>query len=70
MGRPDCNYYITEGDGVERQVTQAEFVQYENRCGFRPKPGCGPVATGGFSGTAGFLGTGPTIRGRVQYLGR
>lgn len=41
------------------EVTQDEFVRAERGAGFRPKPGLGPVATGGF--------TSGGITGRVRY---
>lgn len=46
-------YFVTDDDGIERETDQAGFIAMERRCGFRPKPGCGPFATAGFSsGTA------------------
>lgn len=41
------------------EVTEEEFVRAERGAGFRPKPGLGPVATGGFSSGG--------IRGSVRY---
>jgi len=41
------------------EVTQEEFILAERAAGFRPKHGCGPVATGGF-GSGG-------IQGSVRY---
>jgi len=41
------------------EVSQEKFVQAERAAGFRPKPGCGPVATGGFSNGS--------VCGRVAY---
>lgn len=55
----DVRYYLKCGDGAERKVTQDEFVRAERTAGFRPKPGCGPVATGGFSSGV--------LAGRVEY---
>lgn len=43
-----------------QEVTQEEFVQAERSAGFRPKPGCGPCATAGFSSGS--------ISGKVQYI--
>lgn len=31
------------------EVSQDEWIAAERAAGFRPKPGCGPLATGGFS---------------------
>ncbi len=31
------------------EVTEEDFVKAERLAGFRPKPGCGPVATASFS---------------------
>lgn len=42
-------YFLSEGDRPEIEVDQGRFVQAERNAGFRPKPGCGPAATGGFS---------------------
>ena len=42
-------YFITDDDGIEIETDAAGFIAMEARCGFRPKPGCGPFATGGFS---------------------
>ena len=52
-------YYLTIGTQPEAEVTEEEFVRAERRAGFHPKPGCGPVATGGFGSGA--------IKGRVDY---
>lgn len=42
-------YFITDDDGVEQETDEAGFIAMERRCGFRPKPGCGPFATANFS---------------------
>lgn len=42
-------YFVTDHDDVERETDARGFIDMERRCGFRPKPGCGPFATGGFS---------------------
>ena len=39
------------------KVTKDEWLAAESRAGFRPKPGCGPYATGGFSDSAGIRGS-------------
>ncbi len=52
-------YWIKKGDKAWEEVSQAAFVDAERNAGFQPKPGCGPLATAGFSG-----GT-PTIKGRI-----
>ena len=31
------------------EVSEVKFVEAERAAGFYPKPGCGPVATAGFS---------------------
>lgn len=52
-------YFITLGNEPEKEISQAEFIRWESQAGFRPKPGCGPVATGGF--------TSGMIKGRVEH---
>lgn len=42
-----------------REVTEDQFVTAERQAGFYPKPGCGPVATSGFSGHG--------VSGQVRY---
>ena len=42
-----------------KEVSQDEFVKAERHAGFRPKPGCGPVATAGFNGGG--------LEGYVEY---
>ena len=54
IDRPACDrtgerYFVTDHDGVERETDARGFIAMEANCGFRPKPGCGPFATGGFS---------------------
>ena len=41
-------YFVAGHDGVERETDTAGFISMEGNCGFRPKAGCGPFATGGF----------------------
>lgn len=59
VGKYGEEYYLQIADGPRQRVSQEEFVSAERAAGFRPKPGCGPVATGGFS-------SGP-IRGSVDF---
>lgn len=47
------------GNSPEVEVTEEEFCQAERASGFRPKKGCGPVATTGFSSEA--------VTGRVEF---
>lgn len=47
--RTDYRYFIDDGSGVERETDMEGFISLERSCGFRPKPGCGPMATAGFS---------------------
>ena len=54
------SYSHPELDSEWKEVTQAEFVKAERAAGFHPKPGCGPVATGGFGGSDG-------IEGKIRY---
>ena len=43
-------YYLkAEWQKKWEEVTEEEFAEAERSAGFYPKPGCGPVATGGFS---------------------
>jgi hypothetical protein len=42
-----------------QKATEEQFVKAERNAGFFPKPGCGEVATGGFSGRA--------TEGRITY---
>lgn len=57
--RSSDRYFVTEDDGIERETDAAGFLAMERQCGFRPKPGCGPFATAGFSsGTRG---------GRIEF---
>jgi hypothetical protein len=54
-------YYLKADHQTEwQEVTQEQFVNAEQAAGFRPKDGCGPVATGGFTGRG--------MRGRVEYV--
>jgi len=52
------------------EVSQEKFVQAERAAGFRPKPGCGPVATGGFSNgsVCGREPTKPPPRARLPIM--
>lgn len=52
-------YWLKAGDLAWQECTQEQFVHAERSAGFRPKEGCGPVATGGF-------GSGDRY-GRVTY---
>lgn len=54
-----AKYYLSILGKEPIEVTQEEFIQAERSAGFRPKPGCGPVATGGF-------GSG-IISGSIKY---
>lgn len=56
----------TESIEIWNEVTQKAFVNAERAAGFHPKPGCGPVATGGFSG-AGMVGRVVNIRHREHF---
>ena len=42
-------YWLQKGGSPWREVTRKEFISAEEDAGFRPKPGCGPLATSGFS---------------------
>lgn len=63
-GRDGETYWLDRGEGYQ-QVSQKAFIQAERNAGFHPKPGCGPVATGGF-GAGGYNGI-PGIKGQVRY---
>lgn len=53
-------YYLrAEWEDNWTEVSEKQFINAERAAGFRPKPGCGPVATGGFI-------SGSTL-GRVEY---
>ena len=52
--------YFIQYHGQEKEVSEKEFIEVERAAGFYPKRGCGPVATGGFSGRYGLCG-------RVEY---
>ena len=53
--------YFLQGEWQDEwgEATQQQFVAAERAAGFHPKAGCGPVATGGFSGGG--------VRGRIEY---
>lgn len=53
-------YYLSTDIHEEKEVTQEEFIKFERNLGFFPKPGCGPVATGGFSKNG--------INGRTEWI--
>ena len=53
------HYWLKADWGSWTEVTQAQFVAAERAAGFRPKPGLGPVATGGFSSGS--------IHGAIRY---
>ena len=57
-----AKYFLTIDTAPEREVTRDEFIAMERICGFIPKPGCGPCATGGF----GLSKAGVSIRGRIE----
>jgi len=57
---PKKRYFVKDGEGPEREVTQDEYVATERSAGFRPKPGCGPEATASFSSGR--------LSGRVEYV--
>lgn len=54
---------------VWQEVTEEDFVRAEQGAGFLPKPGCGPVATGGFS-AGGQQGTSISLEKHLTQLGR
>ena len=54
-----AKYYLSILGKEPIEVTQEEFIQAERSAGFRPKPGCGPVATGGFDSGA--------LSGSIKY---
>jgi hypothetical protein len=57
-------FYLTEGDGPEREVSKAEFVSVERRAGFVDTLGeHDEPATAGFGAAT----AGTEIRGRVAY---
>lgn len=53
-------YFIEVKGFGEKEVTKEEFIKFERQAGFRPKNGCGDVATGGFCSGS--------ISGRVEYV--
>jgi hypothetical protein len=56
-------YYLS-AFGIEKEVTEEDFIRAEREAGFYPKHGCGPVATGGFgTGVSGF-----GLGGRIEYI--
>lgn len=48
IDRTGYRYFIDNGDG-ERETDINGYIDFERSCGFHPKPGCGPLATGGFT---------------------
>lgn len=52
-------YWLRISGFAWQEATQDQFVNAERACGFYPKFGCGPVATGGFSNRS--------TEGRVTY---
>lgn len=49
IDRSRDRYFVTDGDGGERETDIDGYIHMERICGFTPKSGCGPVATGSFS---------------------
>ncbi|MBT4849331.1 hypothetical protein HON36_00575 [Candidatus Parcubacteria bacterium] len=45
-------YWLQTGTLAWQEATREQFIQAEKSAGFYPKPGCGDVATAGFSGKA------------------
>lgn len=62
-------YFVTDEDGIERETDAAGFIAMERRCGFQPKPGCGPFATGGFFQSKPCNGHWITRTGRIERGG-
>jgi hypothetical protein len=54
---------------VWQEVTEEEFARAERSAGFYPKPGCGPVATGGFS-ASGQRGRSVALPQHLSGIGR
>lgn len=64
--------YFLDRDGENPlwlEVTEADFVKAERAAGFRPKPGCGPVATASWS-SGGRRGTTVAAPEYLSKLGR
>mgnify|MGYP001562460708 CR=1 FL=1 len=55
----EARYWLRVSGLPWQEATLEQFVQAERGAGFRPKPGCGPIATGGFSSGS--------VEGRVTY---
>jgi len=54
-------YYLKAGWQKEyEEVTEVQYIEAERAAGFFPKPGCGPIATGGFSRGS--------VSGKVEYV--
>lgn len=49
VDRSRDRYFVRDHGGPEREVDADGFIAKERGCGFHPKPGCGPFATGGFT---------------------
>jgi hypothetical protein len=43
-------YWLQTGTLAWQEATREQFIQAERNAGFHPKPGCGDIATAGFSG--------------------
>ncbi len=43
-------FWLRASSLLWQEATREQFIEAERRAGFRPKPGCGDIATGGFSG--------------------
>lgn len=69
--RRQTRYFLAPStkDPLWQEVTQEEFVNAERAAGFRPKPGCGPVATAGFAAGS-IKGRTYTVREHLKLLGR
>jgi hypothetical protein len=69
--RRNTRYFLAPAteNAVWQEVTEQEFVNAERGAGFRPKPGCGPVATGAFS-AGGQRGTTVALVEHMSKLGR
>ncbi|MCB9802943.1 hypothetical protein H6761_02915 [Candidatus Nomurabacteria bacterium] len=52
-------YWLRVGKLPWHELTREEFVRAERNAGFRPKPGCGDLATDGFSSG--------NVQGRITY---
>jgi hypothetical protein len=69
--RRNTRYFLAPvtSEPIWQEVTEQEFVNAERGAGFYPKPGCGPVATGGFS-AGGQRGRTVSLPEHMALLGR